>query len=635
MTVYSRVSLGLFLFWVTTAVLADALPAAPVRPQIDQNGVDVQSLSFSYSHKDLSIGPAVPHGLSYTFSFNSWTYRDSFDNNVRVYTPTQGATQYTISLGNHTDTFGVSALNPSNLFVSDLGNGASVSQAGDVVTYTMRDGTSASFGHLMGTGTNSDGSSVGYWAADTVTYPDGLIVSYHYLDASCTVDGVTSPHTRLQSVTTNTGWQLKFTYQVNAMDATCDATSNEWLFKTAVTAINNAVEYCDPTANSCTLTGSWAAARYSYDSTYRYEQDATGGITRLMFNYGTPSAVYSIKTSDDTGADNRSYTVYVENDPYAYPIANGNVAQHVRSSTVDQRTIAYTMSGPASSTDDITVTAVNSLNGTRQYVGVWGSPLGVVSYTDGLSRSSSFTYDGYGRLTGATGPEGMQTITVYDNGNLVAGRGNVTSTTVYPEPGSAEATSGKTLPESWVFPALTDPGCSSVKLCNKPTSYTDPNGNLTTYTYDPNSGNIATETSPADQHGVNPVKRYFYQPYYAGVLTSTGGTYAWETAPVYLLSEERICLTSSTNTPSSSNLTGSCTAGSSDEVVTDYYYGLQPQTSSNPVANNLLVRGAQVRAVDATGTGTTRVTCYAYDIYGNKISTTLPNAGISSATSCP
>lgn len=629
MTVYIRVFLGLLLFWVTTAVLADGVPPAPVRPQIDQNGVDVQSLTFSYSHKDLSIGPADPHGLSYTFSFNSWTFRDSFDNSLFVYTPVQAATQYTVSLGNLTDTFGVSPLN-SGGGGSDQGSGASVDEANGAWTYTTLDGTSASFGHPMGGGVNSDGSSVAYLAADTVTYPDGLVVSYHYVGASCTVGGVTSPHTRLQSVTTNTGWQLKFTYQVDAMDATCDATSNEWLFKTAVTAINNAVEYCDPTANSCALARPWSSAHYSYDSTYRYEQDATGGITRFNFNFGSPSAVYSIKTSDDTGADNRSYTVALESDPYANP-PNIGPTQHVRSSTVDQRTIAYAMSGPQSGTDNITVTAVNSLNGTRQYIGIWGvvAPPGIVSYTDGLSRSASFTYDVFGRLTGATGPEGMQTITVYD------ARGNVTSITVHPEPGSAEATSGKTLSESWVFPALTDPVCSSVKLCNKPTSHTDPNVNVTSYTYDPNSGNIATETQPADQHGVHPVKRFFYQAYYAGVLTSTSGTYAWETSPVYLLSEERTCLTSSTNMPSSSNLTGSCTAGSSDEVVTDYYYGLQPQTSSNPVANNLLVRGMQVRAVDATGAGTTRVTCYAYDIYGNKISATLPNAGISSATSCP
>ena len=56
-------------------------------------------------------------------------------------------------------------------------------------------------------------------------------------------------------------------------------------------------------------------------------------------------------------------------------------------------------------------------------------------------------------------------------------------------------------------------------------------------------------------------------------------------------------------------------------MTTTYDYG---PTSG---ANNLFLRGMSV-----TADGVTHRTCYAYDIYGNRVGETFPRAGLSS---CP
>lgn len=58
--------------------------------------------------------------------------------------------------------------------------------------------------------------------------------------------------------------------------------------------------------------------------------------------------------------------------------------------------------------------------------------------------------------------------------------------------------------ETAVFPAT----CANTLTCNRPTSYTDRNGNTTSYAYAPEHGGILTETRPPDSAGIRPVKRF-------------------------------------------------------------------------------------------------------------------------------
>lgn len=171
---------------------------------------------------------------------------------------------------------------------------------------------------------------------------------------------------------------------------------------------------------------------------------------------------------------------------------------------------------------------------------------------------------------------------------------------------------GSGLPDIVATATYTSPCTSNPKLCEKPLTKTDANGNTTTYTYDAVHGGVLTETGPA-VGGVAPQKRYEYAQRYAWVKNSAGTGYVQATTPVWVLTRERYCRTTAASG-------ASCAGGAADEVITDYDYG------PNNGPNNLLVRGVAV-----TADGQTLRTCYGYDAQGRKISETKPAAN---PTSC-
>lgn len=167
-----------------------------------------------------------------------------------------------------------------------------------------------------------------------------------------------------------------------------------------------------------------------------------------------------------------------------------------------------------------------------------------------------------------------------------------------------------------LYPASCD--ASTRKICNQPTWTRDAKGNQTDYEYDTNSGQVKRIRMPADQNGVRPEIRYEYQPKYAFYKRSAAGALQQADTPLYLLSKELKCSVATMGAD------GTCVAnGVNDTVVTEYDYG------PSGVANNLLLRGKSVTA-NAGGAMQTRRTCYRYDIYGNKIGETKPQAGLTS-----
>ncbi|TVZ37115.1 hypothetical protein P886_1454 [Alteromonadaceae bacterium 2753L.S.0a.02] len=145
--------------------------------------------------------------------------------------------------------------------------------------------------------------------------------------------------------------------------------------------------------------------------------------------------------------------------------------------------------------------------------------------------------------------------------------------------------------------------CSNRKTCNKPTWVRDGNGKQTDYTYHPESGQVATVTLPADKHGKRAQTRYYYEQKYA-YYKKDSNTVERADSPIWLLVREEYC--------NNSAASGQDCAGN-DEVVTTYDYGPENQ------ANNLLLRGVKVAADSKQ-----RITCFQYDIYGNKIGETKP-----------
>jgi hypothetical protein len=66
---------------------------------------------------------------------------------------------------------------------------------------------------------------------------------------------------RLQSITNNHGYQLKVSYASNTLnDLFPSSIYDEWSRVTSVRAINNAVDYCDPAANTCSFSITWPEA---------------------------------------------------------------------------------------------------------------------------------------------------------------------------------------------------------------------------------------------------------------------------------------------------------------------------------------------------------------------------------------
>lgn len=158
--------------------------------------------------------------------------------------------------------------------------------------------------------------------------------------------------------------------------------------------------------------------------------------------------------------------------------------------------------------------------------------------------------------------------------------------------------------------------CANIKTCNKPSWTQDNRGNRTNYTYHPESGNVKTITLPPNEQGIRAKTRYGYEQKYAWYKNSAGNLEQAST-PVWLLTSEKTCRVGATR---SDDL--GCSI-SNAEIVKTFHYG----KFDGSVANNLWLKGITV-----TADGESRLTCYSYDKYGNRISETLPKANLST---CP
>ncbi|MBK6491868.1 MAG: RHS repeat-associated core domain-containing protein [Sphingomonadales bacterium] len=218
----------------------------------------------------------------------------------------------------------------------------------------------------------------------------------------------------------------------------------------------------------------------------------------------------------------------------------------------------------------------------------------VMSFRDELNRTTSYTYDSNGRLTGVTYPEGNQLTYTYD------ARGNVTQETAIAKSGSGLANIISTVGY--------DASCTQPVKCNKPNWTRDAASNQTDYTYDTTHGGLLTATAPAaTSGGIRPQTRYTYgtrQAYYknsAGSIVASGQNQ-------YVLTDTSSCQT-----------IASC-AAAADEVKTSIGYG--PQTAGT--ANNLLPVSVTKASGNNSVSATTSVT---YDAFGNRLTIDGPLAG--------
>lgn len=547
---------------------AQSLNPMPAKPVVDGNGVDLVNWTYSLDLAPISIGPAGQDPIK--VSVNYPTERDSYYSSLIIRDPSwQASTRATATIG---------------LKTWSILNGGVVSEPMSYISYGMdsavltdRDGTLIEYAYPPGYfGGQSEEASM---CAAKITKPNGEVLTYHNKEVTLGC--------RTQSIVSNRGYQIKYEYNHSGYQQS----------RSKIILINNAYEYCDPTADSCTLTMPWPSVSLPATATngvrtysnHLGQAWAVSATSLLSPGETTPSLQWTTQSyvpANVVGSWSwrvTSMTRAGQTWTYSYPssdaVLGGTTGQLLRIQDPLGKAARYRRSmGDAGG---------NPSSGEYEYPSV------LTSSVNELGNVRKYTYDSQWSLTGVELPEGNKHVATYN------AYGDLLTHTIQPKPGSGLAN------------IVTS--ASYTNCCNKPDSTTDGRNNTTSYTYDPTHGGILTETAPADSNGLQAVKRYAYVQRYAWVKNSVG-SYSQAATPIWVLSTEKTCRTSAT-------VSGSCGAGSADEVTVSYDYG----PNSGP--NNLWVRGKVV-----TAGGVSLRACYGYDAVGNKISETSPRAGL---TSCP
>jgi RHS repeat-associated protein len=554
-------------------------PAPPFVQAVDDNGVDLASGALTLSDAQVSIGPQGPGGLSRTFSRYVLG-----DNNSGGISALAGA--YTVSFGPASDLFTLSG----GVFTVVGASGATLTFDGaSLYTYTTHDGVVVMYSTAL---TPSAAAASNVASLQSVTYPNGVKISYYYR----LISDATTPWWRPTSIVSSLGYMLKYEY----FSDTAGTVQVNQLQK--VTAINLAVDYCDPSADHCaSLTQTWPAVSFALPTTsgagvtlqshmaatnaltYTTQYDGIGGS--LFPGQPDPQQQYVILTTTITrpSGGTVSYTTGSQstgNQNRIVSVARGGAAVATYSYTT------FGLNNPALSS--VTVSGANGQMRTVNFQAVasyLGNPIyKITSENDAQSNTKSYGHDGNGRLTSITYPEGNSEQYIYD------ARGNVTQKTLVPKSGSGLA--------NIVLLAGYDATCANPVTCNKPNWTKDAAGNQTDYYYDQVHGGVVTVIGPAGANGVRPQTGYSYAQVPTYIKDSSGalvqGALIWQP------------------TGSSTCMTAASCAGTADEITT---------TNSYTGSNNGLPTGASKGSGDGALVATTATT---YDSVGNALTVQGP-----------
>ena len=657
---------------VLLASLLLSLCAAPAFAQVyandpphpmttDQNGVDLMTATPSYKSGTVSIGPANG-GLSFTRTWRGsgagWTdiTQTGIDVNWKELGLALMTSPATVSVGMATDEFPpppsaswysiCSAISLNSI----LGTGGTLTYncTTKLWTYTARDGTIYTINtaitsyeeFLAQPRANIFGSLV------SIQKPDGESVSYNYDSLN-----------RVSSITNNRGYQLKLFYYANSN------TQTGWRLITQVIGVNNAVDYCSPTALACAgFNGNvgpsgtaWPSLTWAYSSPANNqagpvsETDALGNITTYVGGSGGASdAGAGIQATAPTGlvtsiVDNHQYvpdtnaTVNVGGGG-AVVTVNGQTWQYNYTCDTSTYTSQGTSGGYYCSAAHMTRT--NPVGNTYTFstilmscwpttchiyasggpnVEIISSPYVPNQVTDELGHVTNYSTDDLGRLYYVRHPEGNYTTFIYDGSDATT-RGNLITSTNYPKPGSSLG--------NIVYSAVYPSTCTNPFTCNKPTSTTDALNSTISYTYDPATGFTLTKTSPAGANGIQPVEGYSYQQIATYAKNSSGSL--MQAGSIWEPVQEAHC----NNTAASVSVSGltttlSCAGGSSDLELTNSSYsgnnnGLATSTTASAGSNSWNLNLTTSYSYSAVGDVLADVdprgneTAYSYDLLRRK-----------------
>lgn len=467
-----------------------------------------------------------------------------------------------------------------------------------------------------------------------VEQPNGERVDIHFKQSS-PVEGRT--HYRIQSVTNNYGYQLKYVYSRNTAGTVDEL--RDWVRPAQIVAVNNAVDYCAPTADNCSFSRAWPTATHSWSASTPYEDcvtetDPKGDGTKAPED-PAPKPVTTCTTRSDetyiniTNAANLTvkYTLDIggrvtkveqpDGRTIEYSYCSGDIEPGVECDFLEEARTGFGRhkNKVISVNDDGVIwdysyRDVNSVNGiTLHDYGsepptdldggkrVYAKAFNLNSQLSFLERivegpvAAYFSPDSKNRLTSLTQVDSFDESYEYDS------RGNVIKTT---RTGVGET--------PIITEANFDPVCTNPAKCNNPNWTTDGKGNRTDYVYDAN-GMIKSMTMAADDLGRRPQIRFFYEQRYAYIKNASGSMVP-ASSPIWVLKSESTCRNSAAQ--------GNGCADPNEEVqmVTEYGSGTQ--------ANNLIPKGIVVTSTDGV-----RRTCYRHDALGNITTETSPLANLS------
>lgn len=611
----------MLLFSASCKVSALSIEGPPEFTLLDDNQVNLLTGKRVISQKLIDIGSGDKTLQVNLTSFEDilQIYTDNFHGHISKYQYGISPASYSVSFGTNSNTFTVS----NSQYVDEKRSGAKLEKTSSSEwKYTTPDGAEIYYSEDVSLPGASDYTFAGgnltsaisqpLASAVKVVQPSGLIININHLSA--TVEGVR--RSRIQSVTASNGLQLKYEYRSGT-------SRNNWLLPVKIYAVNNAYDYCNPTANSCALSN-WSFAEVKWPTSI-----FTEGATVEVIEAEGESTKYIHGSFCKTG-----------------PCSSGSSLNYYRIAKIVNKTSASTVTNEYTYGNTYHCTGNGWLGSSNCVVYregvVFGSKMEEADWTWTYSYSiPPFSY--VPKQNNLSGPRGGVQVLInnmsglpyriYDNPNqrtihLEDSGSNLVEKVEFKYGNSIEfdydaignLTERREKPSSGTLDKISTASysnnCNNSKTLRKPAWTEDAKGNRTTYTYHCASGNLATITKPADEDGVSPEIRYFYEQKYAYYKNSSGNIVRAST-PIWLLTKESICKTGASS--------GNGCKTASDEVVTEYDYGKQ----QSGIANNLWLKGVTVTDKE---TNESRRTCYEYDKVGNKISETEPNANLSSCS---
>lgn len=447
---------------------------------------------------------------------------------------------------------------------SATSDGSVVTINGNLTTITDTDGTISVYNSSMSSpGVNGRPGVSGMLIQRTK--PDGEVLKYYYQTATHVISTALTVYAyRLNGVTSSLGWTVKY-------DLTHNVVANGWdsWTTTKVYIVNASLDWCDPQSPSaCTSANasSWPATGAISTPTVNqtgitYPSGATKTFGSNKFTVGSSVWNYAVTTS---GSVSTTTVTNPDSSTHVVTYSNGQLL-------TDQDELGR----------KITYIYYATTDGAGGYA---GSVKQVVA--------ADATWSG-------TTPTGGYVQYKYD------GRNNVIEKRIVAKAGSGLA--------DIVTNASFAGSCNATnqKYCNSPLTVTDAAGAVTTYTYDSNSGQVATMTLPT-VNGYAPQTRYTYIQVIPGAKDSSGTLVAQP--GVWRVSTVSSCMTYS----------APACVGTADEQRTTYTYGTG---NALPVTETTQAGNANL-GLPASGTNLYQTTTYTYDINGNVAVGDGPKSGV-------